>query len=562
MRVCFILILFAVTHLLSDDSAYKDAEVIQFSFGVEERQYTKDVKKKVKENGKTKRIVVKEKFSAGAEILDMKSSSDGSIYITGVIHGKQSIPKADKTHFLGKGTLGDFSCFAAKLSPDGTKILWFSALDANSLVPSRMVIGDAGEVFIGGTYKEDLKNHPAVHKDSNFKKSKVVIIKISADGAKLDWIRNGGPNQSALTGMCLDKMGNIVWTGSPSGQKQASYVLKMDTNGNYLNWANAGKGGSSSWAVYLHDNDEQIKKSFTSFYIKGDKDGFDYDGDKKWGKVKFWRRCFRLGGQVICLKDGDLIVTSSYFYYFKEGKNKGYPAFDAFIARYSPEGKLKWSSNLYQDGDSVHTPDQKPIDLAYDEKTDSIYALFKQHGSNHYRFKGKLIGDTGNMMISWLGKINAKTGKLSHGWYFQNNNKGKYDKKGLPASPPYPQLAGNRITRIAIDEKGLIYLTGSGAAKMWTSPNAMMSWPDDQSGGGQGALIILNKELECLYATCIGSGKSDCSASFNGIVINKFGVFIGGSLKGTGFHKGKTPPWSIKDNKNKRASMVNIKWKK
>ena len=536
-------------------------ELNQFSIGIEERKYEKEVTKKIKENGKSKKIKVKETLSQGAEIKDMRSGADGSLYITGFIHGEKSLPKADKVYKLGTGKIGDFSCFAAKLSADASKIIWFSVLPENSLDPNRMVVSKEGTVYVGGKYKDSLKSHSANHADNNYGKTKLAILKFSPDGSKLEWIRTGGPNQSDLTGMCVDNKGNLVWTGSPSGQGQASYVIKMDPSGKYLDWADAGKEGKPSWTIYLHDNDEQIKTNFTSFYTKGGKEGFDYDGPGKWGKVKFWRRSFRLGGQVICLPDGDFIVTASYFYYFKEGKNKGFPAFDGYIGRYSSEGKLKWCSNMYQDGDSVHTPDQKPVDMVYDDKSDSIYVLFKQHGSNVYRFKGTLLGDTGNLMICWVGKLNATSGKLEKGWYFQNNRNGKYQSNGLPASPPHPKLAGNNLTRIALGEDGNIYLAGSGAPKMWTSKNAVMTFPEDQSGGGQGAFIVLDNNLNYLYATCIGSGKSDCSATFKGLAINKYGVFLGGSLSGAGFHKGTSPAWSVTDSPSKRASVVKVQWK-
>lgn len=564
MKRILCVVCFFIVNTLFADQAYKPGvtpQASQFSFGGDERSYEKEIVKKVKENGKTKKIKVKERFSQGAEVKDMKASVDGSLYITGYIHSEASIPKAEKVFKPLSGKLGEFSCFVAKVSADGAKVLWFSVLPENSLDPSRIVIDKQGLVYIGGKYKENIKNLKGQHADNNYAKSKVALIKLSADGSKLHWIRTAGSNQTDLTGMCIDNKGNIVWTASPGGQGQASYVIKMNPEGKFLDWADAGKEGKPSWTIYLHDNDLQIKENFTYFYTKGDKEGFDYDGPGKWGKVKFYKRCFRLGGQVICLPDGDFIVTSSYFYYFKEGKNKGFPAFDAYIGRYSSEGKLKWCSNMYQDGDSVHTPDQKPVDIVYEAKSDSIFVLFKQHGSNIYRFKGTLLGDSGNMMISWVGKLSAADGKLKNGWYFQNNRHGKYQSNGLPASPPHPKLAGNSLKRIALDGNGNVYLAGSGAPKMWTSNNALMPWPEDQSGGGQGALVVLDNNLNYLYSTCIGSGKSDCSASFSGLALNQYGVFLGGSLNGSGFHKGESPAWSVSDSEKKRASMVKLQWK-
>ena len=46
--------------------------------------------------------------------------------------------------------------------------------------PSRMVLSKDGTVYVGGKFKEGLKDLSAVHESSNFTKSKVAILK---DGA-------------------------------------------------------------------------------------------------------------------------------------------------------------------------------------------------------------------------------------------------------------------------------------------------------------------------------------------------------------------------------------------
>ena len=256
----------------------------QLSFGGDERSYQKEVSKKIKENGKSKRIKVKETFTQGAEIKDMTSSSDGSIYLTGFIHAESSIPKAGKVHKLSSGKIGEFSTFAAKMSADASQIEWFAVMPEKSMDPSKIVIASNGSIYVGGQYKEGLSTLKEQHESSNYSKSKIAILKLANDGSKLEWIRTGGPNQSKLTGMCADKKGNIVWTGEPSGQMQASYVIKMDPTGTYLNWNDAGKDGKPSWTIYLHDNDVQIKEKFTPFYTKGDKEGYDYDGPWQMGQ--------------------------------------------------------------------------------------------------------------------------------------------------------------------------------------------------------------------------------------------------------------------------------------
>lgn len=540
----------------------------QAVFGGPELKYFKKEKKKIKDpkTGKTKKTMVNVGKTDGSKIIDMVPLKNGSLIITGIIHNQESIPKAGQVTIFKGGKVGECSAFVAHINPDGKEIKWFSVLPAKVIEPERMAVADDGTIYFGGAIKDKnaFKAMPQMHKDSNPDKKKTAIVSVSSDGKKLLWLKTGAPNQSKINGMDIDNKGRIVYTGMPSGRGQASYVLRMDKNGNGVDFDKGKEDGSPSWAIYLHPNAWQLNLpgQYMDFYKKAGKEGFDYDGPEgKWGKVKWGGFCHRIGGEVIVLPDGDYVVSAGVYYSFRVGGKKSYPAFDYFLARYRPDGTIKWSTNLYQDGDSVHTPDQKPIDLAYSAKTDSIYCLVKQHGSNVYRFKGNLQGDTGNLMISWVGKVNAKDGKIQEGWYFQNSRNTSYNAKGEPKSPPYPKLAGNNLQKIAVDKEGRVYLAGTGAPKMWTSPNALMQWPAKQNGGGQGAFIVLDQNLNYLYATCLGNGIADMGGEIKALALTDKGIFLGGMGRGKGLTQGSKPIWAVADSDAKKAWLININWK-
>lgn len=510
-------------------------------------------------------------ISGKSHIDDMIMAIDDSLLVCGGISGEADIPAGITPIKPINGKIGTESGFIANFAKDLSKINWFLVFPENTIVPSRMIQDKNGDIYIGGKIGDNFYNIPEfISKDTkNPQNIKAGLMKISAEGKRIFWGRLGGPNQSEITGMTIDKQGRLIWTGSPSGQGQASYVLRCDSNGNGVDWRDC--GGKSSWAIYLAKKDAQLEANgqYFEFYNKAEKEGFDYDGpNNKWGKVYWWNFCFRLGGQVLCLPDGDIVVSSSLFFKFKIEGQKSNPAFNLFLARYSQEGRLKWSTNLYQEGDSVHTPDQKPRALTYDSNTDSIYLVATQHGSNIYRLKGDLRGDTGNMKISWVGKINAKDGKLLSGWYFMNNRNapspkgGGYELDGIPKGAPYPKLAGNELNKILVGDDGNVYIVGATGARMWTSPDAFQSWPNDLDGGQYPCLIVLDNNLsKYLYASVFmgGYNTKGNGGAFNGLVLDKNRIIAAGKINGAGFVKGSKLPFSATDGEgNTKAALIEI----
>ena len=526
----------------------------------------------------------------GSVIRDITARADGTIVACGVLGESAKVnganPLLSGDH--GAGVRG----FVSEFSGDLSKRNWLSVFPAGCIQPNRIALGPDGSIAIGGKHLGGLAERDS--KKENWSKSDGAVAKLDAGGKNVLWMSPAGPNQGEVTGLDVDKQGRVYFTAGSRVRAASNYILrKHGETGRNEPW-----GDNGSWCVYLHTNQDPLKAEgqYLAYYAKArnqseDGFGFDYDGrEDGWGPVQFSLKGFRIGGEVQVLPDGDIVVSSCLQYDFRvnkrvapkpsapkpkseldslldlddhgkkkpvpdpgkpgtkvkpepEGhlrKGKSFPAFDYFLARYSPDGVLRWSTNLYQAGDSVHTPDQKPIDLTYDPASDSIYALVKQHGSNVYRFKGKLVGDTGNLMISWLGKVDAKTGNIQEGWYFQNNRHGTFHAHGIPKSPPYPKLAGNALKRVKVSKDGNVYVAGSGGAMTWTSEDALQAWPEGQTGGGQGALIQLSPNLDAVdFATCL---FTDAETTFVpwGLAVTEQGVVLAGSGSFSGALAGKT----------------------
>lgn len=513
-------------------------------------------------------------------IADLAARPDESIVACGLLDPEAPFPKAKAVHLLLEGEHESGSrAFIAQFAADLSSLDWIAVFPADCMEPNRLALGPDGSIAIGGSHLGGLA--ALDKKGENWGKSGGALAKLTADGSEALWVSPAGPNQGAVTGLAIGAEGRVFFTADSRVRSAANYLLRKNgETGRNEDWAETG------WCVYLHTNQEALKAEgqFLAFYQLARTQseegfGFDYDGEGGWGPTQFSLHGFRVGGEVIVLPDGDVVVSSCLQYDFRVNqriapkppepepkseldtlldgdekkpksplidepkkiepkakpeivgnlkKGKSFPAFDYFLARYSADGEVRWSTNLYQAGDGVHTPDQKPLDLAYDPKQDAVYVLAHQHGSNLYRFKGELVGDTGNLMISWLGKVRASDGGLEAGWYFQNNRLGNFAAGGVPKSPPYPQLAGNALRRVRIGPDGGIFVAGSAGAKMWTTDDALQTWPADQSGGGQGALLELSPDLSKVrYASCLFSDLPD-SFSARGLAVTSKGVIMAG----------------------------------
>lgn len=480
------------------------------------------------------------------QVVDMVARQNGNMVLLGVFANRDAIPRGARHHTLLDDQGGNNFAYLAEVSADGGELLWVSTFGGELFEPRTMALAPDGSIAIGGRALDRMVGHRGVEGDFSGRRS--VLGLVSSDGSRLLWMREGGPNQNAIEGIAVDAIGRVLVAAGGRGQGQRAYVLRYEADGTPSTLALAALGGNERWAINFDVRDPEFREpgQIGAFYAKGyEGDGYDYDGPQgPWGPVRWRMHGIRQGGSLVVLPDGDFIVAGTLQYDFREGRNRWFPAFDLIMARYNSDGELLWSTNLYEEGDSVHTPDQKDHHLIYNPVNGDVYILAIQHGSNIYRFKGELLGDTGNLMIGWVGRVDAATGALKAGWYWQSNRNGQYTERGSPRSPPHPQLSGNRPKRLAVDGEGRIYLAGQGSPRMFTTPNAWRDWPSEQGGGGNPALVVLSPELDrYLYATTL-RGQGGDNGRGNAVIVNDHGVWVAGDNGTRNFSTGNVPGWS------------------
>lgn len=137
----------------------------------------------------------------------------------------------------------------------------------------------------------------------------------------------------------------------------------------------------------------------------------------------------------------------------------GQPDFEPAVIAMDADGNLKWWSRLYHEitpaGDTVNsTPDQYVDGLALDYTHDLLVVNARCHGNNVENlwegdaiaanptangFQNRFTGTSGNIHISWLGKLQVADGQLQHSTYVAEYAEGT---GGLGSAHPDPNLDG------------------------------------------------------------------------------------------------------------------------
>ena len=500
------------------------------------------------------------------EIFDMVARQNGNMILSGMLPSMDSIPTAARQqHRLldDRGTQ-NFG-FLAEISADGTELLWISTFGGDLIRPEVLALSPDGSIAVGGHALNRARNHPGIQGD--FDGSSSILGRISADGSEVLWMREGGPNQNTVRGLAVDQDGRVYFTSGGRERGMRAYVIRLNPDGSPSSFAKSALGGNEFWAINFDVRTPEFKVpgQIGDFYAKGVGQPYAYDGPQGWGAVQWWLHGIREGGHIAFLPNGDFVVTGSLQYDFVKGRDRRFPAFDLIMARYNQDGELLWSTNLYQEGDSVHTPDQIDQHLIYNPANGDLYVAAIQHGSNHYRLKGELLGATGNLMIGWIGQVDPENGTLKNGWYWQSNRNGQYTPQGSPQSPPHPQLSGNRPLRLTSDSEGRIYMTGTGSARMFTTDHAWKSWPDSQVGGTSPGIVILSPNLDrYVYASTL-RGDDERSGTTNAdaraVIVNEHGVWVAGENGTRNFPAGPQPPWANPTPAGERdISLVNFQF--
>jgi len=247
---------------------------------------------------------------------------------------------------------------------------------------------------------------------------------------------------------------------------------------------------------------------------------------------------------VVVLPTGDFVVTGTLSLEYKiKGQNRRSTT-DLIIARFSQSGRLIWSTNVYGELDSIHSPEQTAVDLAYNQASGEVLVLAHQRGTQPNRLKGSFYGKGETATISWVGRLDARSGDLRNGWYL-HCAKGSYESSGFPSFSRKPLLNDSLLQRMAVDGQGRVYLTGMAGAFVWTSPQGWGEWPKSRPSGSQGVLMILDADLErYLYSSTLNTDPHSIHTGFPAIALNEKGIWIGGQTGGPGWVQGVKAGWS------------------
>jgi len=258
---------------------------------------------------------------------------------------------------------------------------------------------------------------------------------------------------------------------------------------------------------------------------------------------------------VTVLPDGDPAVAHTLQYDFQIQGGRKEPAFDLFVARFARDGWPKWSANGYCEGDSVHTPDRKATDIAVHPRSGEVLVAAWQHGSNKYRLPGELVGDSGNIGVPWIGRLDPATGRVLAGWYLHCiRERGEFDTSGRPQR--WPKLSGASLPRLAVDAVGRVWACGTAGRHAFTTPDAAQAWPRGAGGeplwGGFGLLVAVASDLNRIeYATLArgvaedrGDGTTAGGSGLRALVFTDGAIVAGGTVSDDGFPTDDAPAWS------------------
>ncbi|MGF1484288.1 MAG: hypothetical protein ACFBZ8_07985 [Opitutales bacterium] len=492
-------------------------------------------------------------------ITDLVVLANGKIVVCGSTNTRNALPQAKQFHLLLDEAVGTNMAFVAQFSADLKTAEWLSLFPFDCIVPRKIMRCPDGTFVLGARRMERLLEWVPEDQQGRWKDNQAVLIKLSPEGREIRWVHPGAPNQIDVTGLAVDAQGVIYWSGGTLGPEQPALVCRVDPDGQrLLPWAGR-PDADIQWALNLHGTSPDLNQTgqFWHFYRRAQTQPYDYDGRRgSAAETVIDPEGLRQGGPLLLLPDGDLIIGATFQYRYHETGGRRHGGRDLFLARYDRDGRLKWSTNLYRRGDGIHGLEQRLVDLAYDPASGALFVLAHQHGTARYKLLGDLVGNPGNSVLSWVGRVDARSGGLTHGWYFQNPR---------PDSPDgWPQLSSNALTDLELDDAGQVYLTGGGGAATVTTKGALQSWPREQKGAEHGVLVVLDNTLQRMrFASLIrGTAEADLqrwpACEFHALGLNQHGVILGGTTQTDRLPLRHTAGWSAFEGERSRGAFLGL----
>jgi beta-propeller repeat-containing protein/thrombospondin type 3 repeat protein len=149
-------------------------------------------------------------------------------------------------------TLGGSSDgFAAKLSPDGSQLVYSTYLGGPSRDGvSAVVVDSSGDAFVAGTAAEGLGTSPGAYQELHAGRLDAFVTKLNSNGSEVIYSTYvGGPNEDQAAGLAVDSSGSAYITGTTDfggfpttpgaydvlqGGSRDSFVTKLNPEGSGL----------------------------------------------------------------------------------------------------------------------------------------------------------------------------------------------------------------------------------------------------------------------------------------------------------------------------------------
>jgi hypothetical protein len=473
------------------------------------------------------------------EVTGLVGSPDGSIFLTGKIRLPLQIAGFRAWGGGGRVEASNSEAsdlpFIARFETDMKALATFVVFQAGEVASfDHPVVGPDGGIWVvAKNVSESLGGVDAP-------KATSCLLGFDKD---LQTVTRSIPITVGVQKLSVDERGRpIILTGSP-GRSGGGFLTRYYSKGHYeRNWSEAPDGVV-----------RRLKLDFSSQSLSNgpfaiwSKQGMVYPSMPTpiapwgslenagesivWTNVKSGSNPIRgadLKPEALAVENNGSIVVSGTIPF-----DMGFPDFDPFLMRFSPEGKLLWT-NCFLTG-LLSEPDQKTQALAIDPSNGDILVCYWQHGNNVQTllldpegWLNKFTGTNGNIKISWIGRVEAESGKLKDSTYI-------YSQMPESKNPRWPDLNSATVEAMSVAGNGRVYVAGATTISFPTTSNAWL--PIVSEYGGHPMFAVLKPDLSAPhYSTYLSAGKG---------AVERLAILPGGAAILVGRHSTQGTPLPV-----------------
>ncbi len=366
---------------------------------------------------------------------------------------------------------------------------------------------------------------------------------------RIHWPISGGPEHRGEAATYAGGIGGLDYSAIVLKRDASRCELRSPTQGEYDLWQPDGNGGTKkgTWPLDILYSEPCLPGG-----VGNTTDGPGYTGYS--GSATFTH-----GPQSVCI---DRRTNSMYIgFNTKSVLPGGEPDFEPAVMAMDSDGALLWWSRLYHEvtpaGDTVNsTPDQYidalAIDYSQPPSTGMLVVNARCHGNNLENlwegnsiaanpgangFQNQFTGSSGNIHISWLGKLKLNDGTLMHSTYAAEYAEGT---GSLGAPHPDPNLdgwpnpnggwpnvnttyLGKNMLKVTAD--GSVLVLGKGRRTI-TTANAFQKMVKPANGGvscWNEFARVYTDDLSTLKYSSLLVGQWDTLTQAGGSNVNLFG---------------------------------------